>query len=54
MEDTAYPKIVFECLLDQIERLQAEKRAAEELEGEDGALINEDGEYILLVWSVVM
>ena len=24
MEDSAYPKIVFECLLDQIEKLQGE------------------------------
>lgn len=48
MEDTAYPKIVFECLLDQIERLQAEKRAADELEGED-ALINEDGRFLVSV-----
>lgn len=50
MEDSAYPKIVFECLLDQIEKLQVEKHRlmygdAEDGEGlEDGLVVDEHGE----------
>lgn len=53
MRESTYPVVIFECLLDQIETLQGEKRRllyGDEADaggllllGEDGAVINEDG-----------
>lgn len=46
MQESAYPKVIFECLLDQIERLQLEKRRllyGDEDPDRDDAQVNEDG-----------
>ncbi len=47
MEDSAYPKIVFECLLDQIEKLQLENHRlvyGDADEGfENGLVVDEHG-----------
>jgi len=47
VEDSAYPKIVFECLLDQIEKLQLENHRlvyGDADEGlENGLVVDEHG-----------
>jgi hypothetical protein len=60
VRESVYPRVIFESLLDQIERLQSENRrllygdgdGGMTIDGVDGLSINEDGAFLFtFMWA---